>query len=174
MITLVIGKADSGKSKVAEDLALSDRYRNRYYIATMKVMDEAGKARVEKHRKMREGKGFVTLEIPLYVGNAVDSMDNPEESVVLLECVANLVGNEMHEDPNMIWMSYQGDAFEHEFALTIVERITRLADKVCDMIVVAASFEADPSDDEETALYKRLVDSVNNELRRIAGKVIEV
>lgn len=174
MITLVIGKDDCGKSKVAEDLAVSGRYRNRYYIATMKVMDEAGKARVEKHRKMREGKGFVTLEIPLNIENAADLMDKPEESVVLLECVANLVGNEMHEDPNMIWMSYQGDAFEHEFAITIVGRITRLAERVCDMIVVASGYEADPSDDEETALYKRLVDNVNNELRRIAGKVIEV
>ena len=78
MITLVIGKPDSGKSELAEELALSGGYKNRYYIATMKVMDEAGKARVEKHRKMREGKGFVTLEIPLFIEDALDDIRDPE------------------------------------------------------------------------------------------------
>ena len=31
MITLVIGKANSGKSDVAEDLAVKGDYKNRYY-----------------------------------------------------------------------------------------------------------------------------------------------
>lgn len=174
MITLVIGKPDSGKSKYAENMAVSGSYRNRYYIATMKVMDEAGRKRVEKHRKMREGKGFITLEIPNDIVTAAESIEDPEDSVVVLECIPNLVGNAMHDDTNMAWMSYQGEVFEREFARAVTGRVTELADMVCDMIVVSASFDPDPSDDQETVLYKRLVDTVNIELRKVAGKTVEV
>ena len=174
MITLVIGKPDSGKSKLAEDMAVNGDHKNRYYIATMMIMDEAGEKRVEKHRKMRENKGFITLEIPHDISTASELMDDPEESVVVLECIPNLVGNAMHDDTNMAWMAYQGDVFEREFARAVTGRVTELAGKVCDMIVVSAHFDPDPSDDEETVLYKRLVDTVNNELRKVAGKTVEV
>ena len=62
MIYLVIGTQNSGKSELAEKLSLETGDSNRFYIATMKIYDEAGLQRVEKHRKMRDGKGFITIE----------------------------------------------------------------------------------------------------------------
>ena len=173
MMILLIGGSGCGKSYYAEQLC-EKIPGPRYYLAAMRPYGEESEKRILRHRQMREGKGFVTLEIPLFIEDALDDIRDPEESVVLLECVANLVGNGMHDDPNTAWMSYQGEAFEREFARTIVDRIAKLADRVCDMIVVTATFDPDPSDDEETVLYKRLVDSVNSELSKIAGKIREV
>ena len=90
---VVSGPPGSGKSDLAEHLAVSSPFKSRYYIATMKIMDDAGRARAERHRKNRAGKGFITLEIETDIETADTGMEAPFESVVLLECVANLTGN---------------------------------------------------------------------------------
>ena len=64
MLALVLGEAASGKSEFAEQLAMS-LADERYYIATMQVSDSESQQRIERHRQMRQGKGFVTLEQPL-------------------------------------------------------------------------------------------------------------
>lgn len=171
MITLVIGKAKSGKSDVAEDLAVNGDYKNRYYIATMLVMDDEGRKRVEEHRRRRDGKGFVTLEIPSDIKSAANLIADPMESVVVLECIANLVGNMMHGIPNTMWLIELGDMGLREFVTSVTERVTSLAGKVRDMIVVTSEYEPDPADDEETALYKKLLDMVNAELVKKADVV---
>ena len=40
----------------------------RYYIATMEVFGEEGRKKVERHKKLRQGKGFITIESPKDVG----------------------------------------------------------------------------------------------------------
>ena len=59
------GGAASGKSRYAEDLlcALSGE-GPRIYLATMEAMDEESRARVRRHRALRQNKGFSTLECP--------------------------------------------------------------------------------------------------------------
>ena len=52
MITLIIGTPDSGKSALAEDLALANDCRNRIYLATMKVCDDESKRRVDKTNRI--------------------------------------------------------------------------------------------------------------------------
>ena len=68
MLTLVLGGAASGKSEYAESLVLKTT-GPRYYLATMQVWDAECAARVEKHRKMRAAKQFVTVECPLHLDN---------------------------------------------------------------------------------------------------------
>ena len=65
MITLVIGGSGSGKSAYAEQMAVKAAGNGSlYYVATMQVYDEEGKKKVERHQKMRAGKGFLTIEQP--------------------------------------------------------------------------------------------------------------
>ncbi len=99
MIKLITGPPDSGKSLRAEELAVQGGRKNLYYLATMKVMDEEGSDRVKKHRAQREGKGFATIEQPYDIIKALDVIKAPKESTVLLECLSNLVGNELHDNP---------------------------------------------------------------------------
>ena len=61
------GGSGSGKSAYAESLLYSCE-GIRYYIATMQIYDAEGEKKVERHRKLRAGKGFLTIESPMNVG----------------------------------------------------------------------------------------------------------
>ena len=62
MFHLVTGGSGSGKSEYAEQLIMEfgekEPWRKRYYLATMMPFGEETKQKIERHRKMREGKGF--------------------------------------------------------------------------------------------------------------------
>ena len=94
MMILVTGGSGSGKSSFAEDCIVSFGNARRIYIATMYPFDEESKKRVKRHQAMRQGKGFDTLEC--YTGLVRAAI--PEGSTVLLECMSNLVANEMFQE----------------------------------------------------------------------------
>ena len=58
---------------------------------------EEGKKRVERHKKLREGKDNYTIEQTMHISWALEKMKNPRNSTVLIECMSNLVANEMFE-----------------------------------------------------------------------------
>ncbi len=66
-VTLVIGAAASGKSAYAESLCLGHE-GPRVYLATMEPFGEEGARCIARHRALREGKGFSTLERTRNVG----------------------------------------------------------------------------------------------------------
>ena len=71
MMVLVTGASGSGKSEYAEGVAVKLAGKgNLYYLATMRVYGEEGARRVERHRKLRAGKGFQTVECPVNVDEA--------------------------------------------------------------------------------------------------------
>ena len=77
-MTLITGGSKCGKSSLAEKLL--DRYGdNKYYIATMQPFGEEALAAIDRHRKLRAGKGFVTIE--RYTGLA--ELDIPSGSAPL-------------------------------------------------------------------------------------------
>lgn len=94
MMILVTGGSGSGKSAFAEDCVVSCGETERIYIATMYPFDEESRRRVQRHQKMRQGKGFETVEC--YTG--LHKVQVPENSTVLLECMSNLVANEMFQE----------------------------------------------------------------------------
>ena len=91
MFTLVIGGAASGKSEFAEAHVLSLSGR-RIYLATMEPFGAEGRDRVEKHRQMRAGKSFETVE--RYTGLA--GLRFPDGANILLECLGSLTANELY------------------------------------------------------------------------------
>ena len=160
---LVIGTPNSGKSALAEELAIRINAPVRYYLATMEVRDEAGRKRVVKHRRLREGKGFVTIERTCDLTKALPEMKDAARSVVLLECMANLVGNEMHRACSLE---------EDRFADRILGDIQFLAAHVRHLIVVTDEYEKDDRGyDDETRTYVRLLDLVNGKLMERADTV---
>ena len=64
MITLIYGGSSSGKSAYAEDYVCQSDCKNRYYLATMQADDSESLERIERHRSLRYGKDFITLEKP--------------------------------------------------------------------------------------------------------------
>ena len=90
MTVLITGGSKCGKSSLAEKL-LETCTKNKYYIATMKPYGGEALEAIERHRRLRAGKGFETLE--KYTG--LYELRLPEGCFVLLECMANLCANEM-------------------------------------------------------------------------------
>ena len=173
MTVLVIGTADSGKSALAEDLAMKTGDRFRYYLATMKVCDDEGRKRVEKHRKMREGKGFVTIERQSALSGIADEIDKPGEVTVLLECVSNLVGNMLHDMDRITQLKSDGSG-KNAFAEEVSGDISKLAGKVRNLIIVTNEYKMEDGYDKETGLYVELLNIVNERLSDIADRTYDL
>ena len=92
MFTLVIGGAASGKSGFAEQI-VTELDGRRVYLATMLPFGVPAQERIARHRAMRAGKGFRTVEQFMRIGEA----DLPEDANLLLEDMGNLVANEWFE-----------------------------------------------------------------------------
>jgi adenosylcobinamide kinase/adenosylcobinamide-phosphate guanylyltransferase len=92
MKIILTGGAANGKSFYAEYLAL--KYPEpRFYIAAMRPYGPEGFQRIARHRAQRNGKGFHAIE--RYTG--VDGVNIEPEGTVLLECLCNLLANEMFD-----------------------------------------------------------------------------
>ena len=92
MVSLIVGGAASGKSAYAENLSLGLGGR-RVYVATMKPWDEECRTRIARHRARRAGHGFVTLECY----RDLVTLEVPRDANVLLDCLGNLLSNEMYD-----------------------------------------------------------------------------
>lgn len=167
MMTLIIGGSGSGKSAFAEDYLLSvSEDRKKYYIATMQVCDAESREKVNRHRRLRGGKGFVTIEQPADIERAAEKMEGAEVTA-LLECVSNLTANEM----------FSGETPETKEAVAakIVEGIESLDRRVSRLVIVSNNvFEDGKVYDTATTEYIRVMGSINEKLADMADTVIEV
>ena len=94
MMTLILGGSGSGKSAYAEDYLLrAAGDKKKYYIATMQIRDAEMQAKVDRHHRLRQGKGFTTIEQSTALEQAVLQME--PAGAALLECMSNLTANEM-------------------------------------------------------------------------------
>ncbi|MBB2181722.1 bifunctional adenosylcobinamide kinase/adenosylcobinamide-phosphate guanylyltransferase [Lachnospiraceae bacterium MD1] len=167
MMTLIIGGSGSGKSAYAEDYMISiSEDRKKYYIATMQIYDEEGQRKVERHRMLRGGKGFSTIEQPIDIGKAAEKMETGERTA-LLECISNLTANEM----------FSGEAPGTEEVITkkIVGGITALNRQLTHLVIVSNNvFEDGNVYDKTTMAYIRAMGRINQKLAEMADEVVEV
>ena len=180
MITLVLGGSGSGKSAYAEHLL--DGKTNKYYIATMQVYDAEGGKKVARHRRLRAGKGFVTMEQPRDIGEvdfskrAQQAMEPPDRAgqnvterprCALLECMSNLVANEMFAENKI--------RLRDEVTAQILDGIEALNSQLEHLLIVTNNvFEDGISYEETTAEYIEAMGQVNERLAAMADTVIEV
>ena len=167
MMTLIIGGSGSGKSAYAEDYMVSiSEDRKKYYIATMQIYDEEGKRKVERHRMLRGGKGFSTIEQPVDIGKVAEKME-AEDRTALLECVSNLTANEM----------FSGEVPGTEEVITekIVGEIAVLNRELTHLVIVSNDvFEDGNVYDKTTMAYIRAMGHINQKLAEMADEVVEV
>ena len=83
MQILISGGANSGKSSLAEQLAVAQSFQPRYYFATMQVWDAECARRIERHRQQRAGKDFQTVEVPTNLLETISTL--PQGGCGLLE-----------------------------------------------------------------------------------------
>ena len=189
MLYIVTGGSGSGKSEYAEQTAVQCRNRTGgtlWSLATMRIWDDEGRKRVERHRRMRAAKGFETIE--RYTGletlelretfeelnpaglDAEQETDSlkywesrrvAQKQVLLLECMSNLVLNEFYDQEN--------GAEER-----ILQGIKHLQKQCGDLIIVTNEIFSDGVTYEpESERYIELLGRINRELGQMADSVTE-
>lgn len=199
MLHIVYGGSASGKSSYAESFAMSLQGDGRLlYIATMypykwntTEIDPETMQRIERHRAMRADKGFDTIECYRHVEHIVAK----RQDVLLLECMSNLLANEMYLEPDaddgglakpMSEVEKTGIAGEAGFEMSktmspvskkIVQALIDLSTRVQDVVIVTNDVFSDGGSltyDESTREYVKNLAEINCALAREAATVTEV
>lgn len=172
MVILVLGGSGSGKSAYAETAAgrLAGGMR-KYYLATMQAFDEEGQKKIRRHRKLRSGKGFLTVEQPVHILQAAEQMESGEKTA-LLECMSNLAANEMFGEP------VNGDErfrAPEEVSRRILKQVGELQKQLAHFVIVSNNVSEDGIlYDEGTMNYLKALGIINQGLAAMADTVVEV
>lgn len=199
MITLITGGSGSGKSAYAEEYIChasnKKGCKEKYYIATMQIFDDEGQRKIDRHRRLRARKGFITIEQPRNIQNAVSKLQSENclktGRSALLECMSNLVANEMF--PPADASGIQAAEAEKEalddtenmkdYENTKISRVSKkvlkevsiLSENVAELVIVTNNvFEDGVSYDESTMNYIKAMGIVNRGLAAMAERVVEV
>lgn len=167
MLHLITGGSASGKSAYGEQAVLKEGKPFCYYLATMHPWGEEGQARVARHRRQREGKWFITVEAYRCLDKVVlqPGQAPPEDKAVLVECMSNLMANEM----------FEGGGSDREILGRVQKGICHLMECAKTVVVVTNEVFSDGAGYEaETMRYIRLLGQANQELAFLADKVTEV
>ncbi|MCR5793533.1 MAG: bifunctional adenosylcobinamide kinase/adenosylcobinamide-phosphate guanylyltransferase [Lachnospiraceae bacterium] len=162
---LITGGSGSGKSAFAEQMACSLHEScnrgNLIYLATMEAYGEEGAQRVRRHRKLRAGKGFLTIEKTSHLQELMFK----QTDTVLLECVSNLTANEM----------FTKERFVPEVCDKVTEQIGTITKQCKNLVVVTNDVFGDGTDySRETVIYMEQLGKINCELAKKAEKIYEV
>lgn len=161
MLIEVIGGSGSGKSEFAENCCVKLCPDLKVYIATMEPYDEESFKRILRHQNMRRGKNFKTFEC--YTG--LEKLTVPQNSTVLLECMSNLVANEM----------YSPNGRKEHTADWIFKGIRGLLSQAEHVVVVTNQVFSDGIVyDEGTMKYLEVMAQVNQKIAQTADAVYEV
>jgi len=193
MLHIVYGGSASGKSSYAESFAMSLQGEGRLlYIATMypykwntTEIDPETMQRIERHRAMRADKGFDTVECYRHVEHIVAK----RQDVLLLECMSNLLANEMYleqdsDDGGLAETMSEVEKADSGMSKTlspvskkIVQALVNLSTRVQDVVIVTNDVFSDGGSltyDESTREYVKNLAEINCALAREAATVTEV
>lgn len=158
MMTVVIGGSKCGKSGYAERI-LDSFEGKKLYIATMIPYGEESLKAIERHREMRRNKGFETVE--KYTDS--DKICLQKNYAVLLECMGNLIANEMFKNEEIT------DPTEK-----IIKGIESLKAQAQHLVIVTNNVACDGIEYEiETMEYIHIMGDINRRMSEIADNVIE-
>lgn len=163
MFLLVTGGSGSGKSEYAERWLTKNASPEceRYYIATMMPFGEEAQVRIARHRAQRSGRGFQTIE--RYTN--LEGIEFSPDSDILLECMSNLVANELYDESE-----------SHSNLVEAIDAgIERLAKRCHHLVVVTNEVFSDGiTYDESTMQYISYLAQVNKTMAKRADAVAEI
>ena len=162
MRVFICGGAGAGKSAFAESVA-QKLGGPLVYVATMPVVSDEDKAKVERHHRLRAGKGFTTIERP---GALSDLPDNGE--TMLIECLSTHVANLMFSS------SVAGTATDH-WIKALKAELDPLLKRKGNTIFVSLEITSDGTIySPETEAYKSVLTAVNRYLVQNSDAAFEV
>lgn len=160
MLALITGGSGSGKSAWAEGLAQRLCPGPKLYLATMRPGGGEAQARILRHRALRRGKGFRTVECP----DGFAGLSLPRGETALLEDLSNLAANRRFSP-----------APPDDCAGVLLRELEELAGRCAHLIVVSNEIFSDGvAYDPDTTDYLSLLSHLNRELARRADLAVEV
>ena len=157
---LLTGGSACGKSSFGEELCLRLPFP-KYYIAAMRPLGDGSEEKIARHRRLRSGKGFETIE--KYTN--LQGLALPERGTVLLECICNLAANEMFDEKGA-WTD------PYETVVAGVEALRRQSDT---LVVITNEVGTDSrAYDSGTQAYMDVIGRINRTLARQADVVCEL
>ncbi len=174
MIVFVNGGSGCGKSAYAENIAMHFGGKM-VYVATMPIFSEEDEKKVERHHKLRAGKGFETLERPKLLTEIPQG-----EETVLIECMSTHTANVIYdaeifsEEKTEIASLSAKEKTVAYFGL-IQKELEELLQRKGNTIFVSAEVAQDGRTyDEETEVYKAVLTEVNQWIMEQADAGFEV
>lgn len=160
MMILLTGGSACGKSSYAETLC--QRFPlPRYYLAAMRPFGDDSEAKIARHREMRTGKSFETIE--RYTDMA--GLKLPKRGTALLECICNLTANEMFDDEGN-----RTDPFQ-----AVMRGVEALCSQCETLVVVTNDVGSDSKTyDPGTQAYVQALGRINAALAQQADCVLEL
>lgn len=193
MVYVVTGVSGSGKSEYAENLAVRlSGGTGLYYAATMQPFGEEGRARVMRHRKLREGKNFATIEcyrdivqLPKRIAQADAGRKGVPTDVgqatILIECMSNLLANEMFgtgegaDDGERLTDTVNERAASCDIVEKILSEMSCLSRQCKHIVIVTNEVFADAVPyEKETEDYRVCLGRLNRGLTELADEAVEV
>lgn len=165
MIRVVTGGSGSGKSEYAESL-LNNISDKKYYVATMIAYGKEGIDRVNRHKALRAGKHFTTIERQHEIALITEDIDD-YANAILIECVSNLVANEMFDG--------EGTIDSNAIIEKVVDGIVALENVTDEIVIVTNNVSEDGIEyPVTTSEYIEVLNQVNAKLFDKADVVTEV
>ena len=128
------------------------------------MIKEETMKKIERHRRLRAGKGFRTLE--KYTD--LSELEIPKNQGILLECISNLVANELYREDGTL-----NDLKETKEK--VLAGVRRLSNSTTRLVIVTNEVNADINGySEETEKYRECIGMVNQSLAELADIVTEV
>ena len=124
---------------------------------------DARKKKIERHHRLRAGKGFRTIEkyTDMY------KVQVPENKGILLECISNLTANELYREDKVTG--------PEETVKRVVQGVRSLAGQTERLVIVTNEVNSDINGySEETEEYRACIGCINQELAKMADCVTEV
>ncbi len=166
MVHLIVGGSGSGKSSYAETLAIGARSERHscdsiIYLATMDPEGLESEKRIARHRKLREGKNFETVECT----GKIDECVIPEGRIVLLEDIPNFLAN----------MMFSAYGSRENIVKAVIDEIYKLSRTSSLLILVSDEVFSDGNwYDHDTELYRKNLGAINNALASVSDHLTEV
>ena len=169
MLVLVTGGAASGKSEHAAKIICAGFSYQQFekfdsseeILATMQPFGKSARARIARHRKLRDGKGFHTVERSLDLkGLQIDR----HYDGILLEDLGNLLANEI----------FSPDGTAQNCVKSILDGVEKLK-SYCDTLVIVSNeiFSDGGSYPPETENYLQKLAELHEKITRDADAVYE-
>ncbi len=157
MIATFTGVSSSGKSEMAENFCMK-LGEKRLYIATMRPYGDEAHSKIARHKDLRAGKGFDTVE----EYRDVSKVNAEQYDVVLLECISTLTANKMFEFN------------EREVVAKITNDIKTLSERCKNLVVISSDVAGGiPNKSKQIENYIKAVSDVNIALGEMSDIFIE-